>query len=427
MICEYLEAVTRGEIRRLVINMPPRHMKSLTVSVLWPAWSWIHKPESRWLYSSYSHQLSIRDSVKCRSLIESFWYRSNWGSVFNLREDQNQKIRFENNRTGYRIATSVGGSATGEGGDFIVVDDPHNIEERESDTIRDGVLRWWDEVMSTRVNDPKRSGHVIVMQRVHENDLSGHVLAQGGYEHLCLEAEYESKRKRFSIPRYVDPRVEEGQPLWSARFGPTELAENKLRLGSMAYAGQFQQRPAPPEGRIVKREWWKYQNGNMPEKYDSIIQSWDMAFKDEDDSSYVVGQVWGKRGGDRFLLDQMRRKMDFLESLQGVMTLRERWPLAHKILIEDKANGPAIITTLKKKISGIIPIAPTGSKIARAQACTPSIESGNVFLPDPAENRWVEDFIEEWAMIPNNQYWDQVDAASQALNYFQRAPSPGFF
>lgn len=426
VICEYLEAVTRGDIRRLLINMPPRHMKSLIVSVLWPAWSWIHKPESRWLFSSYAQSLSTRDSVKCRRLVESYWYRSNWGDIFELTSDQNQKTRFENSKTGYRIATSVGGSATGEGGDFIVVDDPHNIEERESDTIRTGVLKWWDEVMSTRVNDPKNSGHVIVMQRVHEMDLSGHVLAQGGYEHLCLEAEYEPNRKHFSIPRYIDPRQEEGQPLWPIRFGPAELAENRLRLGSMQYAGQFQQRPSPAEGRIVKREWWRYFT-ERPEKFDIIIQSWDMAFKDEDDSSYVVGQVWGKIKADKYLLDQDRRKMDFLDSLNGVVAMKERWPTAYKILIEDKANGPAIITTLKKKLSGIIPIKPTGSKIARAQACTPQIESGNVYLPDPHLNPWVEAFVEEWAMVPNNAYWDQVDASSQALNYFTRVPTPGFF
>lgn len=426
-ICEYLEAAANGEIRNLLINMPPRHMKSLTVSVFWPCWVWTTKPESRWLFSSYSQGLATRDSVKCRRILSSAWYQQRWGSLFRLTGDQNTKTRFENDRTGYRIATSVGGSATGEGGDFVVVDDPHNIEERESDTIRLDVLKWWDEVMSTRFNNPKTGVRVVVMQRIHQMDLSGHILAQGGYEHLCLEAEREHNRKTFSIPRYIDPRIEERELMWPSHFGEKEIAEAKSRLGTLAFSGQFQQRPSPAEGQIVMRKWWRVQNGNIPEKWDSLLHSWDMAFKDEATSSYVVGQIWGKKGPDKFLLDQVRKKMDFWESIKMVLMLRERWPKATKILIEDKANGIAIITTLKKKIPGIIAIQPTGSKIARAQACTPEIESGNVFLPDPQVHPWVADFIEEWAMVPNNAYWDQVDAASQALNYFQRTPTPGFF
>ena len=190
-MCEHLEAVTRGWIRNLLINVPPRHMKSLAVSVFWPCWEWTQHPERRWLYASYAQSLSIRDSLKCRRLIESDWYQAHWGQVFQLRGDQNQKMRWENDKTGYRLASSVGGSLTGEGGDRLVADDPHNIQQRESDTIREGVLQWWDEVMSTRLNDPKTGAKVLVMQRLHERDLSGHVLEQGGWEHLCLPAEYE--------------------------------------------------------------------------------------------------------------------------------------------------------------------------------------------------------------------------------------------
>jgi hypothetical protein len=190
-IVEHLEAVTRGQIRNLIINVPPRHMKSLLVSVFWPAWEWIRWPERRWLYASYSAQLSIRDSVKCRRLIESPWYRSRWADRFALTSDQNTKGRFDNDRSGYRIATSVGGSATGEGGDRIVCDDPNNVNEVESDSVRKATNDWFDVVMSTRVNDPKTTAKVVVMQRCHEQDLSGHLLEQGGWEHLCLPAEYE--------------------------------------------------------------------------------------------------------------------------------------------------------------------------------------------------------------------------------------------
>ena len=190
-IIEHLEAVTRGQIRNLIINVPPRHMKSLLVSVFWPAWEWLRWPQRRWLYASYSAQLSIRDSVKCRRLIESPWYQSRWADRFALTSDQNTKGRFDNDRSGYRIATSVGGSATGEGGDRIVCDDPNNVNEVESDSVRKATNDWFDVVMSTRVNDPKTTAKVVVMQRCHEQDLSGHLLEQGGWEHLCLPAEYE--------------------------------------------------------------------------------------------------------------------------------------------------------------------------------------------------------------------------------------------
>ena len=191
--------------------------------------------------------LSIRASLKCRRLVESPWYQANWGDRFQLTGDQNAKQRFENNKSGYRLATSVGGTATGEGGDRIVVDDPHNVNEAESELVRRGVLEWWDQVMSTRLNDPKRGTKVIVMQRVHEADLAGHVLTQGGYEHLCLPAEYEGPT-RCTVIGWSDPRDEPGQLLWAERFGPDEIQALKRSMGSYAAAGQLQQRPAPAEG-----------------------------------------------------------------------------------------------------------------------------------------------------------------------------------
>src|ERR1700688_880306 len=246
-IIEHLEAVTRGEIRNLLINVPPRHMKSLLVSVFWPAWEWIRWPERRWLYSSYGAQLSIRDSVKCRRLIESPWYQHRWRDRFALTTDQNTKGRFDNDRSGYRLSTSVGGAATGEGGDRIVCDDPHNVQEAESDSVRKGTNDWFDVVMSTRVNDPKTAAKVVVMQRCHQQDLSGHLLEQGGWEHLCLPAEYESSRRTTSIG-WSDPRSTAGELLWPERFGPEEIESLKHSMGSYATAGQLQQRPSPAEG-----------------------------------------------------------------------------------------------------------------------------------------------------------------------------------
>ncbi|QQE80915.1 phage terminase large subunit [Alicyclobacillus sp. SO9] len=417
-ISEHLEAVSRGEIRNLLINMPPRHMKSIQVSVMWPAWEWLTNPHMRWLYSSYAATLSTRDSLKCRRLIESPWYQENFGHIYQLTSDQNVKNRYENDKSGYRIATSVGGAATGEGGDRIVVDDPHNVMDSTSQTMREATLQWWDETMSSRLNDPKTGAKVIVMQRVHEKDLSGHVLDQGGYDHLCLPAEYEGK-KIFTSIGWSDPREHEGDLLWSERFGRVEIDTLKRAMGSYAAAGQLQQHPSPAEGGVLKRHWWKFYT-QLPEEIEEQIQSWDLTFKEAKDNDYVVGQVWGRIGADRYLLDQTRDRMNFPESLQAVRNLSSKWPNTYTKLVEDKANGPALISTLKKEITGLIPVEPMGSKEARVAAVSPQIESGNVYLPHPTIAPWVNDLIEEAAAFPKGAHDDMVDAMSQALLRFSR-------
>ncbi|HSU66593.1 MAG TPA: hypothetical protein VLJ39_06965, partial [Tepidisphaeraceae bacterium] len=257
-VAEHLEAVTRGQIQNLLINLPPRHMKSLTVSVFWPAWEWIAAPHRKWLFASYAASLSVRDSVRCRRLIESPWFQSLWGDRFQLTTDQNEKMRFDNDRSGSRIATSVGGAATGEGGDRVVVDDPHNVTERESDSIRRATLEWWDQTMSTRLNDPKTGARVIVMQRIHEKDLAGHVIEQGGYEHLYLPAEFEAGRRCVTSLPWADERTIERELLWPERISEFQISDFKLRLGPSGYAGQFQQRPVPAGGARFQREWFRY-------------------------------------------------------------------------------------------------------------------------------------------------------------------------
>lgn len=421
-ICEHLEAVSRGEIRNLLINMPPRHMKSLLCSVFWPAWEWTTSPHVRWLYASYAQSLSTRDSLKCRRLIESPWYQERWGDVYQLADDQNLKMRFENDRTGYRIATSVGGAATGEGGDRIIADDPHNALEAPSAAIRESTLAWWDETMSTRLNNQRTGTKVIVMQRLHEKDLSGHVLAQGGYEHLCLPAEYEGTKVYTSIG-WSDPRTEPGELLCPERFGPVELAALKVALGSYGAAGQLQQRPAPAEGGLLKRTWWGFYR-ERPARFDEVLQSWDMAFKDTKSSDYVVGQVWGRIGAEKYLLDQVRDRMDFPATVQAVRTLTAKWPQAHAKLVEDKANGPAVIAQLKREIAGLIAVEPEGGKVARVNAVSPTIEAGNVYLPDPSIAPWIGDFLTECSQFPNGAHDDQVDAMSQALNRMQQHGPP---
>jgi len=436
-VVEHLEAVTAGQIRNLLLNVPPRHMKSLLVAVFWPCWEWIRWPERRWLFTSYGAQLSIRDSVKCRRLIESPWYQARWGDRFALTSDQNTKGRFDNDRSGYRLATSVGGAVTGEGGDRIVCDDPHNVQEAESDAIRKATTDWWDVVMSTRVNNPKTTAKVVVMQRCHEQDLSGHLLEQGSWDYLCLRAEYESPRRTTSIG-WADPRKQPGELLWPQRFGRKEVDDLKRSLGSYAAAGQLQQRPSPAEGGILKRHWWRFwqpRGANLPPvvvrfpdgslhqiaavelpaSMNEQIQSWDCAFKDLETSDFVVGQVWARLGADRILLDQVRARMDCPATVKAVGELSSNWPYTFAKLIEDKANGPAVVQMLQHQIAGIMAVNPEGGKVARAAAVSPWIEAGNVYLPHPHMAPWVTGFIEECAAFPNGANDDQVDAATQAL------------
>jgi hypothetical protein len=248
-IADHLSAVKAGQIRNLLITIPPRHTKSTQVSVMFPAWVWTDQPWAKFLFASHAHSLSERDSVKCRRLVESDWYRKEFGIRWKLRADQNTKLRFDNSEGGYRIATSVGGAVVGEGGDYIVVDDAHKPMEVYSDTMRDGVLKWWDVEFSTRANNPKTVRKIVIMQRLHENDLVGHLLEKGGWEHLCLPAEFDSARKRKATSiGWTDPRKDDGELLWPVRVGASELAELKRDLGDAA-SGQLDQDPRAGEGK----------------------------------------------------------------------------------------------------------------------------------------------------------------------------------
>jgi predicted phage terminase large subunit-like protein len=440
VISEHLEAVSRGELRRLIINVPPRTMKSLTAAVFWPCWEWLDRAHTRWLYASYAERLSLRDSVKCRRLIQSkggmeqgtIFQRLGYQGVLALLDDepwaltgdQNAKEKYETTRTGMRLATSVGGVATGEGGDRIVVDDPLNAEQARSDTERENANRWWDETMTTRFNNEAASA-VIVMQRLHEQDLTGHLIEKGGWTHLCLPAEYEPSHP-FVWPD--DPRTTEGELLEPVRLGEVRLLELARDLGSYGYAGQMQQRPAPAEGGMFKRHWWgRWTPEGLPPMWEKQVTTWDMRFSDSEESttSYVVGQVWGIDGADRYLLGQIRARLSFTDTLKAVIALANWAPAARAKLVEKKANGAAVIDTLKAKVPGLIGIEPEGGKDVRAAAVEPLVEAGNVHLPqaefipcpDGYEPTATSEFIDETAVFPNGAHDDQVDAMTQVLNW----------
>lgn len=391
-ISEHLEAVTRGEIRNLLINMPPRHMKSIQVSVMWPCWVWLNNPQKRWLFSSYAAVLSTRDSVKCRRLIESPWYQRNFGDIYQLTSDQNVKNRYENTVTGYRIATSVGGAATGEGGDIIVVDDPHNVVEATSKRMREATLEWWDETMSTRLNDPKTGAKVIVMQRVHEEDLSAHVLEQGGYEHLCLPAEYEGT-KVFTSIGWTDPRKGIGELLWPERFGREEIDTLKRTLGTYGAAGQLQQRPQPLEGGAFKATWLKwftkkqiFYNHEDETWYFlgeplRIFQGVDPAISEKEEADDFADVTIGITPSQKIpFLDVFHDHLPFTEQPRLIIKKYQEW-LPERVGIETNAYQQSLKQqTVKDAMILVKGLHHATDKYTRLMGMTPYAENGQFYL-----------------------------------------------
>lgn len=437
LICEALQSVARGDVRRLLINVPPRYGKTNLVSVIFPAWIWLTNPEKRFLTASYGVDLAERDSLRTRRLVETAWYQHSWPSGARLVDDQATKSRFETRQGGARVAVSVGGAATGEGGDIIIIDDPLKIEHAHSAAHRQAVVDWYDHTISTRLNDPHTTSIIIVGQRVHEGDLFGHLLDQGTWTHLCLPAEYDPHHPHLSP---ADPRTQPGQPLWPEHWPAPALAELKTRLGSYATASMLQQLPAPITGGIFQRAWWQWYDPAMAlPTFERILQSWDLTFTDSATSDYVVGQVWGIHRADRYLLRQTRARFDFTATLTAIQRqtdwVNQLYPhqRGHQILIEQAANGAAVTSLLKRDIPGITLVVAQGDKINRAHAVCPQIESGNVYLPgapnpdhtnyDRARTPpWVQDLVEETAVFPLGTHDDQVDALTQAL---RRATTTG--
>jgi predicted phage terminase large subunit-like protein len=456
-ICEHLEAVTRGQIRRLLINVPFRTAKSTVCSVMWPAWEWIGDPAVKWLCGSYAEKLAIRDNLKMRRLIQAPWYRQRWGRGYNLvdnsdwgdpegfelTKDQNQKIRFENDRTGYRIAFGSESGVMGEGGNRILIDDWHDRQKAHSDKERESSLITFDQAVSTRLNDPARDPIVAIMQRLHEQDLSGHVLTQGGYEHLLIPMHYDPKRSKVTVLGWSDPRKTAGELMHPARFPAHIVEEIEKTLGSYAAAGQLEQNPAPAEGGILKRSWWKFYDV-LPAKLDVELQSWDLAFEGEQDSHFTAGQAWAKVGSQAYLKpDEVYEQLDFPNTCIAFTTFTSRHPRGSK-LVEKKANGAALLATLKGKIAGLLPVNPDGDKPSRARAVAPYIEAGNVLLPNPydipaeranageigavrPERAWVMRLIENAAKFPNGSippgsHGDDIDSMTQALHKLFNGP-----
>lgn len=438
-ICEHLEWMSSGEIQRLVINMPPGHAKSMIFAVLWPAWVWTWRPGWRSIYGSYDLDLSTRDAVRTRMVLTSAWYLGTFEPSWRFTSDQNVKGYYRNNRMGERMAVSVTGKSTGFRGHFVGVDDPLNVKDRHSDApggALDQAVDWWDKSMSSRLNDPRKDPRAIMMQRLHERDPTGHALAAGGYVHLCLPTEFDVRKRSVTVTKsgqtWHDPRTKPGELLFPELFTPEVIAQAKKDLGSWDYAAQHQQSPMPATGGIFQKGYFvggevetaegkkiiadrSYRRRQLPPVFEEELQSWDFTFKKREDSDYVVGQIWSRLGADVYLRFERRERMGFADSKRAIRELSAAWPRANAKLVEDKANGPAIIEELRTEIPGIIAVPNNDGVLAHAWAIQGFVEAGNIHVPHPDEEPWVGEWLAEVCGYPKAAFDDRVAAFTQAI------------
>lgn len=462
-VTEHLQAVVSGEIKRLIINIPPRMSKSSMVSVSFPAYVWAQRHESptsgpgvQFLHASYSQQLSLRDSVKCRRLIDSPWYKKFWGDRFTLTSDQNTKTRFDNSRTGSRLCTSVGSTLTGEGGNIIIVDDPNAAQEAFSEATIATTIDWWDTALSTRLNDPRTGAFIIIQQRLAEDDLTGHILSKsvGEWTHLMLPMRYEPERSTTTVIGWQDWREEEGALLWPDRFGEAEVRQLEATLGPFGAAGQLQQRPEVKGGGIIRRDYWQpWKHENFP-VLDFVLASLDTAYTEKTENDYSAMTLWGVFAHDpvavtssltdsegnvirsQRVYGQPSPKVILLHSWQDRLPLHElvmkvgesckRFKV-DKLLVENKAAGISVAQELRRLFNAAqwsTQLVDPGNqdKMARMYAVQHLFSEGLVFAPmrdDGYPYSWADRVIEECAKFPKGKHDDIPDTVSQAMKYLR--------
>lgn len=421
-ICEHLEAVTRGEIRRLLINIPPGFSKSMIVNVFWPAWEWTQMERRHYRYISCAHEQgnSVRDLLRCRDLLNSEWYQGNW--PFKWKSDQNAKTKYENDRTGWREASSVGAGLIGRRGDRLILDDPHSPRGTDSDADREDALRWFSETLPTRLNDVQRSAIVVIMQRLHEQDVSGLILSKDlGYDHLCIPMAYEFDHPHKSRTKlgWADPRTEDGELAWPERFPEESVDELKAAFrakgGTYAEAGQLQQRPTPRGGGMFQRK--DFQFVDRAPKYTKAVRGWDLAASKKKGADWTSSCKMARVDGDIYVLDVTRDRL----TPRGVET--EIQALAgsdgHSVEISIPQDpGQAGLAQKSALAAGLhgydVRFSPeTGSKEDRAKPLAAQCEAGNVYLVRAA---WNDTFVSELCSFPMGEFDDQVDAASRAYS-----------
>ena len=462
-ICAHLEAITRGEVRedgtpynRLLVNVPPGTMKSLLIGVFWPAWEWgpQNMPHMRYVCASHSQDLAVRDGLRMRRLIQSEWYQKRWGDRVQLTGDQNQKIKFENTETGFRQAAAAG-SITGSRGDRVIIDDPLSVDDAGSDAVRNSTNTWFLEAVPTRLNNPKTSAIIVIMQRLHEEDVSGIILEkQLGYDHIMLPMRYDPSRAAPTALGYEDPREIDGELLFPQRF-PVEVVDRDERaMGPYASAGQFQQTPEPRGGGIIKREWWQLWEHDVFPPMDYIIASLDTAYTEKTENDMSALTVWGifsndmiakptkmvSRNGTLYeaAINEGRSYAEQHPKLVLISAWAVRLPLHELVskvaatcksmrvdllLIEAKASGISVSQELRRLYGnedwGVQMINPGAQdKMARLYSVQHLFAEGMVYAPDRA---WADQVITQCAQFPRAKHDDIVDTVSQALRHLRAA------
>lgn len=420
-ICEHLEAVTNGDIKRLLMNVPPGSMKSLLTGVIWPAWEWgpRDKASLRYLGTAHKQELAVRDNMKSRRLIQSRWYQTRWPVA--LVSDQNAKTKFENDKTGFREAMAFT-SMTGSRGDRVILDDPHSVDDANSATKLAADVTTFREALPSRVNNDQ-SAIVIIMQRLNEADVSS-VAMDLGYDHLMIPMRFEPKRSSPTSIGWVDPRKDDGELMFPERFPESQVKELEDTMGSYAVAGQLQQRPAPRGGGIIKTAWFQYYRDLPALEWRAVFA--DTAQKTEQENDYSVFQCWGRTtAGQAVLIDQIRGKWEAPELVSEGRNFWQRMKTAHasplrSMRVEDKVSGTGLIQTLRREGIPIVPVQRNRDKVSRAYDAAPFIEAGNVLLPE--WSNWLDGLLAEASTFPAGAHDDQLDPMFDAIAAVQFAP-----
>lgn len=415
-IAYQLERARRREIRRLIITLPPRNLKSICASVAFPAFVLGHDPSTRIVCASYSQELAAKHARDTRAVIQSEWYRRAFPRT-RIDPHKNAEGEFETTAKGYRLSTSVGGTLTGRGGSLIIIDDPMKPFEASSETKRAAVADWYDSTLNSRLDNKRNDVIILIMQRLHVDDLVGHVLEKRGqpWTHLNLPAiadEHQEVELRDGV--FYD-RVQ-GNVLHPERESLAVLNGLKADMGSQGFSAQYQQAPIPAGGSVIKLDWLvRYAEVPEPQEGDRIIQSWDTASKVSDRNDYSVCTTWLMRGKEYFLLHVARQRLEFPDLKRRIVSLAEAYE-AKTVLIEDAGSGIALIQELRDEGRGYpIRIKVDGDKFSRLEGQSAVIEAGRVFLPE--QGPWLDDFVTELLAFPHGRHDDQVDSLSQFLNW----------
>jgi predicted phage terminase large subunit-like protein len=413
-IVHQLMRVHGGEISRLLINQPPRSLKSICVSVAYVAWLLGHDPARRVIVVSYSNEFAAELHRQFRMVIDAPWYRALFPGMRPARDTGTELVTTAG---GSRYATSVGGALTGRGADLIIVDDPLKAEEATSEAARKRVIDWYGGTLVSRLNDKETGPIVVVMQRLHENDLAGHLLDQGGWEHLDLPSiAVDDSVIPLGHGKQVTRLI--GDILHPERESRDTLDHIKAETSSLMFSAQYQQRPVPVEGNLIRREWFRYYD-HLPHDFAKrIVQSWDIAMMTGDANDYSVCTTWWIIRADYYLVDVFRARLQYPDLRRKLVSLAAKHR-AETILIENAGPGMALLQDLWRDPSRGMPHPigrkPEGSKVDRMVAQSAKIEAGHIHLPKEAD--WLDTFLHELLAFPNGRHDDQVDSASQFLKW----------